>query len=177
MANTTFSGAVRSENNFKLISKTASTGVVADQTVGGGLKDARRYQLSEYFNKLPALNAYLQASETKDWGNIADGDEEAEEVTVTGAALGDFAVASMSIDITDLVLTAAVTAANTVTVSLSNDTGGAINLGSGTLTEITAISPSLASSPEVETFSFDNMPSLSIYLFNDLVSAVLNPAR
>ena len=134
MANTTFSGAVRSENNFKLISKAASTGVVADQTVGGGLKDARRYQLSEYFNKLPALNAYLQASETKDWGNIADGDEEAEEVTVTGAALGDFAVASMSIDITDLVLTAAVTAANTVTVSLSNDTGGAINLGSGTLT-------------------------------------------
>jgi len=134
MANTTFSGAVRSENNFKLISKAASTGVVADQTIGGGLKDARRYYLDEYFNKLPALNAYLQASETKDWGNIADGDEEAEDVTVTGAALGDYAVASMSIDITDLVLTAAVTAANTVTVSLSNDTGGAINLGSGTLT-------------------------------------------
>ena len=88
MANTTFSGAVRSENNFKLISKAASTGVVADQTVGGGLKDARRYQLSEYFNKLPALNAYLQASETKDWGNIADGDEEAEDVTETAEAQG-----------------------------------------------------------------------------------------
>ena len=64
MANSTFSGAVRSENNFKLISKTASTGVVADQTIGGGLKDARRYYLDEYFNKLPALNAYLQGSET-----------------------------------------------------------------------------------------------------------------
>ena len=134
MANTTFSGAVRSENNFKLISKTASTGVVADQTVGGGLKDARRYQLSEYFNKLPALNAYLQGSETKDWGSISDGDEAAEEVTVTGAALGDFAVATMSIDVTDLVITASVTAANTVTVILSNETGGAIDLGSGTLT-------------------------------------------
>ncbi len=134
MANTTFSGAVRSENNFKLISKAASTGVVADQTVGGGLKDARRYQLSEYFNKLPALNAYLQGSETKDWGSISDGDEAAEEVTVTGAALGDFAVATMSIDVTDLVITASVTAANTVTVILSNETGGAIDLGSGTLT-------------------------------------------
>jgi hypothetical protein len=134
MANTTFSGAVRSENNFKLISKTAATGVVADQTVGGGLKDARRYQLSEYFNKLPALNAYLQGSETKDWGSISDGDEAAEEVTVTGAALGDFAVATMSIDVTDLVITASVTAANTVTVILSNETGGAIDLGSGTLT-------------------------------------------
>ena len=134
MANTTFSGAVRSENNFKLISKTASTGVVADQTIGGGLKDARRYHLDEYFNQLPALNAYLQGSETKDWGSISDGDEAAEEVTVTGAALGDFAVATMSIDVTDLVITASVTAANTVTVILSNETGGAIDLGSGTLT-------------------------------------------
>ena len=134
MANTTFSGAVRSENNFKLISKAASTGVVADQTIGGGLKDARRYHLDEYFNQLPALNAYLQGSETKDWGSISDGDEAAEEVTVTGAALGDFAVATMSIDVTDLVITASVTAANTVTVILSNETGGAIDLGSGTLT-------------------------------------------
>ena len=134
MANTTFSGAVRSENNFKLISKAASTGVVADQTIGGGLKDARRYYLDEYFNQLPALNAYLQGSETKDWGSISDGDEAAEEVTVTGAALGDFAVATMSIDVTDLVITASVTAANTVTVILSNETGGAIDLGSGTLT-------------------------------------------
>ena len=134
MANTTFSGAVRSENNFKLISKTASTGVVADQTIGGGLRDARRYHLDEYFNQLPALNAYLQGSETKDWGSISDGDEAAEEVTVTGAALGDFAVATMSIDVTDLVITASVTAANTVTVILSNETGGAIDLGSGTLT-------------------------------------------
>ena len=134
MANTTFSGAVRSENNFKLICKAASTGVVADQTIGGGLRDARRYHLDEYFNQLPALNAYLQGSETKDWGSISDGDEAAEEVTVTGAALGDFAVATMSIDVTDLVITASVTAANTVTVILSNETGGAIDLGSGTLT-------------------------------------------
>lgn len=134
MANTTFSGAVRSENNFKLISKAASTGVVADQTIGGGLKDARRYYLDEYFNQLPALNAYLQGSETKDWGSIADGNEETEDLTVTGAALGDYAVATMSIDVTDLTITASVTAANTVTVVLGNFTGGAIDLGSGTLT-------------------------------------------
>ena len=134
MANTTFNGAVRSENNFKVISKTAATGLVSDRTIGDGLKDSRRYYLEEYFNKLPALNAYLQGSETKDWGNIADGDEEAEDVTVTGAALGDYAVATMSIDVTDLVITASVTAANTVTVILSNETGGAIDLGSGTLT-------------------------------------------
>ena len=134
MANTTFNGSVRSENNFKVISKAASTGLVSDRTIGDGLKDSRRYYLEDYFNQLPAINAYLQGSETKDWGNIADGDEEAEEVTVTGAALGDYAVATMSIDVTDLTITASVTAADVVTVVLGNFTGSAVDLGSGTLT-------------------------------------------
>ena len=135
MASSTFSGPVRSENGFKIVSKGSSTGLISDRTVHEyGIKDTRRYYLEEYFNQLPALNAYLQGSETKDWGSISDGDEAAEEVTVTGAALGDYALATMSIDVTDLVITASVTAANTVTVILSNETGGAIDLGSGTLT-------------------------------------------
>jgi hypothetical protein len=57
MANTTFSGPVRSENNVQLISKTASTGVVHDRTQSFGLKDARRYYLYESFAKKPGLNA------------------------------------------------------------------------------------------------------------------------
>jgi len=57
MANTTFSGPVRSENGFKLISKTATTGVVHDRTFGTTAKDARRYYLEEYFSKKPGLNA------------------------------------------------------------------------------------------------------------------------
>jgi hypothetical protein len=134
MANTTFNGSVRSENNFKVISKAASTGLVSDRTIGDGLKDSRRYYLDEYFNQLPAINAYLQGSETKDWGSIADGNEATEDLTVTGAALGDYAVATMSIDVTDLTITASVTASNVVTVVLGNFTGGAIDLGSGTLT-------------------------------------------
>jgi len=134
MANTTFNGSVRSENNFKVISKAASTGLVSDRTIGDGLKDSRRYYLDEYFNLLPAINAYLQGSETKDWGSIGDGNEETEDVTVTGAALGDYAVATMSIDVTDLTITASVTASNVVTVVVGNFTGGAIDLGSGTLT-------------------------------------------
>ena len=134
MANTTFTGSVRSENNFKVISKAASTGLVSDRTIGDGLKDSRRYYLDEYFNQLPAINAYLQGSETKDWGSIADGNEETEDVTVTGAALGDYAVATMSIDVTDLTITASVTASNVATVVLGNFTGSAVDLGSGTLT-------------------------------------------
>ena len=57
MANTTFSGPVRSENNVQLISKTASTGVVHDRTQSFGLKDARRYYLYESFAKKTGLNA------------------------------------------------------------------------------------------------------------------------
>ena len=86
---------------------------------------------STYYGQ--SVTKFAIASETKDWGSVSDGDEAAEEVTVTGAQLGDFAFASMSIDTTDITLTATVTAADTVTVILANNTGGSIDLGSGTL--------------------------------------------
>lgn len=70
-------------------------------------------------------------SVTFDPANILDGDEIAQNITVTGAALGDVVLAvSSSIDVTDLVLDAQVTAANTVTAVLANNTGAAVNLGS-----------------------------------------------
>jgi len=76
---------------------------------------------------------WLQASDTWDPGSIADGDEEAHDVTCDDAELGDFAVASFSLDVSDLQLSADVTAANTVTCVLSNSTGGAVDLASGTV--------------------------------------------
>lgn len=82
------------------------------------------------------VKAPLVGSETKDWGSIADGDNLTEAVTVTGAALGDIAHASMSVDITGLQLTAYVSATDTVTCVLSNTTGSAVDLGSGTLRAI-----------------------------------------
>ena len=75
----------------------------------------------------------LDGSATVDPASIADGDEVAGEITVAGAALGDFVLASFSVDVADLVVAAAVTAANTVTYSILNNTGGAIDLASGTL--------------------------------------------
>ena len=80
-----------------------------------------------------AHRADLKGSDTWDPGSIPDGDEEAKEVTVTGAVLGDFAIASFSLDVTDLVLNAQVTANDTVTCILANNTGGAIDLASGTI--------------------------------------------
>ena len=76
----------------------------------------------------------LEGSKTFDAGSIADGDEEVTEVTVTGAALGDYVIgASLSIDVADLALVGAVTATDTVTAQLLNNTGGAIDLASATL--------------------------------------------
>ena len=57
MANTTFSGAVRSENNFQVVSKNTTSGLIQDRTIHGGLKDTRRYYLEEWFKQLPKLNA------------------------------------------------------------------------------------------------------------------------
>ena len=57
MANTSFVGPVRSKNNFKIYSTTASTGVEHDRTMGDPAKDARRYYLEEWFKKKPGLNA------------------------------------------------------------------------------------------------------------------------
>ena len=76
---------------------------------------------------------HLYGSATWDAGSIADGDEEATTVTVTGAEVGDQALASLSIDILDLVLDAQVTAANTVTCVLANNTGDAVDLNSATV--------------------------------------------
>lgn len=75
----------------------------------------------------------LQAKATFDAAEIADGAFQATTVTVTGAALGDFAVASLGVDVTDIFVSAAVTSANTVSVVLHNETGGALDLASTTL--------------------------------------------
>lgn len=53
-------------------------------------------------------------------------------VTVTGAALGDIVVASAGISLAGLVLSGFVSAANTVTLVLSNQTGAAVDLASAT---------------------------------------------
>jgi len=82
MANTTFSGPIRSENNVQLISKTASTGVVHDRTqMSSRLWDARRYYLYEPFLQRPGLNAI----------NIIDPDaNDASALAVTQAANKNF---------------------------------------------------------------------------------------
>ena len=72
-------------------------------------------------------------SATSDPANLEDGAGVTTTVTVTGAALGDFASASFSNDLQGVLLTAWVSAANTVSVRFQNETAGAVDLASGTL--------------------------------------------
>ena len=70
-----------------------------------------------------------------DLGNAAvgSGTFASTDVTVTGAALGDMVLCSLAVDTVDCVVIGAVTAANTVTVTVLNNTAGAVNLASATV--------------------------------------------
>lgn len=84
-----------------------------------------------------AMTRYLVASKTQDFASLADAATALNTtVTVTGAVLGDFAAAS--IDVTGgfpagFLVTAQVTATDTVTVTIFNKSGATVDLGSGTL--------------------------------------------
>jgi len=75
----------------------------------------------------------LVGSTTWNPASIANTSSTSVAVSVPGAALTDFAQAAFSLDVTDLQLTADVTAADTVSCVLANNTGGAVDLGSGTV--------------------------------------------
>jgi hypothetical protein len=80
-----------------------------------------------------AVGTYIAGSATYDAPSIAPAGTTTTTVTVTGAALGDFATCSFGLTLAGLVATAYVSAADTVTVVLFNPTLGAIDLASTTL--------------------------------------------
>lgn len=78
--------------------------------------------------------AALTGTATFNPGSLVDGAGETTTVTVTGAALGNFTTATFSLDTQGITITSWVSAANTVSVRFQNETGGTIDLASGTLT-------------------------------------------
>jgi putative cofactor-binding repeat protein len=75
----------------------------------------------------------LTASATWNPASVADGDATHKLVTVTGAALGDFAEAAFSVYPEGMVLDANIHQANEVLCTFANNTGGAIDLDEGTI--------------------------------------------
>jgi hypothetical protein len=65
--------------------------------------------------------------------SIANGASESLNLTVSGATFGMVCSAVLSISTSGLTLSASVSAADTITATLTNNTGGAVDLGSSTL--------------------------------------------
>jgi hypothetical protein len=75
----------------------------------------------------------FSGSATYDPPSLADGTGVTTTIAVTGAALGDFALAAFSNALQGIILTAWVSAADVVSVRFQNESGGAVDLSSGTL--------------------------------------------
>jgi hypothetical protein len=87
------------------------------------------------------VSPYYVGTKTYDPANMgASGGTTSTTVTVTGAALGQPAKAGLtSITTQAIMISAHVSAANTVTVVLYNPTGSSVDIGSGTLTAMVEI--------------------------------------
>ena len=96
MANTSFSGPVRSKGNFKLFTETASTGLDSDRTLGTTAKDARRFYLDEWFLQRPGLNANIDQVSTVEVQRALNRNWEALGTNMT-TALATFATTSAGI--------------------------------------------------------------------------------
>ena len=96
MAKTSFQGPVRSKNNFKLLSTTASTGLEHDRTLGTTAKDARRFYLDEWFSQRPGLNADIDQVSTVEVQRALNRNWEALGTNVT-TALVTFATTSAGV--------------------------------------------------------------------------------
>jgi hypothetical protein len=105
-------------------------GATSKTHASGGTLPGHQISLSTFSVAGASGNA---SSAVWDPGTIANGGSESTTIDVPGAALGDFAIASFSLDLQGLGTHAYVSAPNVVTVLLMNLSGGVVNLSSGTL--------------------------------------------
>jgi len=89
--------------------------------------------LIDITNVRAILAGVLSASTTFDPASRLTLTQELKTVAVTGATLGDFAIASFSLDLAGFTLSAYVSAVDTVTVVFFNSTAATVDLASGTL--------------------------------------------
>jgi hypothetical protein len=97
------------------------TGGKIDPT-GGSLRCAVLREVGDYMNAM-----------TYDPPTLADAAGVTTTVSLPGVKLGDFVVASFSQDLRGILMTSYVSAADTVSIRFQNQTGGVIELASGTL--------------------------------------------
>lgn len=79
------------------------------------------------------IKGVYHASETHNFGSLADGAGETGSITVLGAELGDHVMVSAGVDLQDMTFTGYVQAADTVEYRLQNESGGVVDLASTTI--------------------------------------------
>ena len=89
--------------------------------------------VAQLVDETNSWNLIGSVSATYDPPSILDGDNASTTVTVTGAALGDFVEVSFSRNLANIIMTSWVSTTDTVTVLLQNESGGTVDLASGTL--------------------------------------------
>jgi hypothetical protein len=83
-------------------------------------------------NFLGLFDAVIEARQTLDPVTLDDGETQAIDVTVTGAAVGDFVLIAPGVDVDGIVVSATIKSANTVEIVLQNETTAEKNLASST---------------------------------------------
>lgn len=88
---------------------------------------------SDTGNKINLATFALTGSASWTPGSIAHDTQVTTTVTVTGAVVGDLALARFSLVLSGLLIHAWVSAADTVTVAITNNTGSTVGLAAGTV--------------------------------------------
>lgn len=76
------------------------------------------------------FGGYLRGAATADVASLIDAAGATHTVTVTGAAIGDFVLVSASVDLAGITVTGYVSAADTVSIRVQNESGGTVDLAS-----------------------------------------------
>ena len=100
-------------------------------------RQATEDQLNALLTDITAVRAVLAGiltgSATYDTASLVDGAGATTTITVTGAVLGDFVLVSFGVDLQGISVTAYVSAADTVSVRIQNESGGTLDLASTTV--------------------------------------------
>jgi len=130
-------GTLPQQVNLQTLNSIVQQAVQAQNLIATRIAALTTEQTTGFADLTAAFNtafpAPLSSSATWNPASVATGAETSTTVTVAGAALGNYVQASFSLDLQALTLTGYISATNTVTVVLANNTAGAVDLGSGTL--------------------------------------------
>lgn len=82
--------------------------------------------------RIQDLNIVFNAQATIDPSSLLDGAGETKTATVAGATLGDFVLVAPPYDLQGITVTGWVSANSTVSIRIQNESGGTLDLASGT---------------------------------------------